>query len=81
MGKMKAYGPAMCAPSTHESCDVSVRKIDNGYIVRESRSCGDRYSSSEMYCPEKPDLDVYPSRGPDAGQETLRGAMKELRKR
>jgi hypothetical protein len=80
MGRMKTSGPSMNPSGMDEHCDISVRKIDNGYVVRESRCCGGVYSSSECYSPTKPDLAMMGPRGPNAGEESLRGAMKELKK-
>lgn len=80
MGKMKGPGPAMCAPSEEESCSISVSKISNGYLVRESRCSNGNYTSSERFSPTKPDLDMDRPSGPNVGRENLSGAMKELKR-
>lgn len=41
-----------------ESVSVSVRKIDNGYIVSRSRSDAKGYSCTETFSPTKPRLDL-----------------------
>ena len=64
--------------SAHHSVDV--RKIDNGYVVRESRCCDGEYHSSEHYSAEKPNLQARTS-APNPGKETMRGAMKELNRK
>jgi hypothetical protein len=65
----------------NESCSVNVRKIDNGYIVSESRCKGSEYSHSEKFSKTKPDLDAATRRETNAGREGLRDAMKELRRK
>lgn len=41
-----------------EHHSVSVRKIDNGFIVRTSKSGPSGYNSSEAYHPKKPNIDI-----------------------
>lgn len=41
-----------------EHVSVSVRKIDNGFIVSRSHSSPRGYKSSEAYHPKKPQIDV-----------------------
>ena len=43
-------------PELNESNSVSVRKIDNGYIVNKSSCRNGRYESSEQYSPTAPQL-------------------------
>ncbi len=42
--------------SENESVSISARKIDNGYIVCESRSKGSDYTYSETFTDTKPNL-------------------------
>lgn len=42
--------------SQDEFCHVSVRRIDNGFIVSESRSGPKGYTSRETYHPKKPNI-------------------------
>lgn len=41
-----------------EHHSVSVRKIDNGFIVHTSKSGPSGYNSSESYHPKKPNIDI-----------------------
>lgn len=66
-----------CDPE--ESCSVSVRPIENGFVCRESRCSGGNYTSREYFSSTKPPMpETYPSTGP--GGEGLRGAMRELKR-
>lgn len=64
----------------HSSREVSIRKIENGYLVRESCCTNGEYRSSERYCAVKPELEV-PREPTGAGTEGMREAMKELRRK
>ena len=45
----------MRAPgNSEESVSTTIRKIDNGYIIRRSRSTDTDYESSEAYSRERP---------------------------
>lgn len=44
--------------SQSEHHSVSVRKIDNGFVVSKSKSCGDDYSCTEEYHPKRPKIDI-----------------------
>jgi hypothetical protein len=77
MGRMK-YAAAAMPGETHSSRSVSVRKIDNGYVVSETTCSNGDYKSTERYCETAPDIEAEEAHGPDAGRENLRGAMKEL---
>ncbi len=69
-----------CGPGDgSESCSVDVRRIDNGYVIRESRCSDGQYHSSERYSQEKPSLDG----GLDNGSTTsaMKEAMKELNRK
>ena len=80
MGKMK-YSTAPMSSEMHSSRSVSVRKIDNGYVVSETTCSNGDYKSTERYCETAPDIETEEDRGPDTGRENLRGAMKELHRK
>lgn len=42
--------------SENESVSVNVRKIDNGYVISESRCKGSDYTYNERFTAEKPDI-------------------------
>jgi hypothetical protein len=42
--------------SMNEEVSMSVGKISNGYLIRETRSNGNDYKSTETYSPTKPVL-------------------------
>jgi hypothetical protein len=54
----------------------SVRQISNGYITRDWSMKGGMLSSAECYSAECPP----PVRETGVGNESLRGAMKELKR-
>lgn len=56
-------------PERNESHSVSVRKIDNGYIVSKSSCSNGRYESSEEYAATPPQL---------AGKEQSNAMAKAL---
>lgn len=65
-----------------ESCSVSVRKIDNGYVTCTSRCNAEGYHSEETFSKSRPvieDMQRRPQTNP--GRETMRGAMHELRRK
>lgn len=65
----------------NETRTVSVRRIDNGYVTCETHYKGNEYTSREEFSTEKPVL-VNESRAtPNAGRETMRAAMDELRRK
>lgn len=51
-----------CGPSNTEKT-VEVRKIDNGYIVRESSYGPKGYSSRESYSAKPPTIQIAPTKG------------------
>lgn len=53
-GKSKKVSPSISLSSDRES--VSVRKIENGFIVRHSCDGKDGYSETEYYTDKKPDF-------------------------
>lgn len=55
----KASQPKAIAMPSSQNESISVRKIDNGFIVRHSSSGKDgSYKEREMFTPKKPNLDV-----------------------
>ena len=65
-----------------ESVSVSVRRIDNGYLLRKSRSSDGAYSESETFSKERPmlDADSAPKMAPNPGQEVMRAAIKTAKR-
>ena len=57
--------------------EVSVRKIDNGYLRRESSSGPSGYKSSETYHPSHPGFGDAPR--PTPGPSSLKGATSYLK--
>lgn len=46
---------SVCTPtSAGESVNVDIRKIENGYVTRESRSDSKGYHTTERFSAEKP---------------------------
>jgi len=78
MGKMKRGG-AIYDGAESSSHSTTTRKIDNGYVVCESRCENGEYSSSERYSPTKPLIEERAA-DTNVGAESLRGAMKELKR-
>ena len=68
--------PAPTSPNS--STTVSVEKIDNGFLVRESHYSGDEYRCSTRYCPTKPKIEVPSVR--EAVQKSAAPAKSSLRK-
>lgn len=70
-----------CSPSENES--VSIRKIDNGYIVNRSSYGRGDYKSFETYCPTRPEITAAPAKsmGKSMGSpaSTLSRAAKAIR--
>lgn len=56
MAKKSAKAETM--PCEGEHMSVSVRKIDNGFIVSRSKSGPKGYEHTEVYHPEKPAIDI-----------------------
>lgn len=81
MGRMK-HASAPMDGGMHSSRSVSVRKIDNGFIVSETTNVNGDYKSSERFCTTAPDIEAEEhEHGPNAGQESLRSAVKELHRK
>lgn len=78
----KASTAVDCPASLIESecCSVDIRKIDNGYIIRESRSTAQGYTSSERFSKTNPGIGEK-ARDTNPGTESMRNAMKELRRK
>lgn len=54
----KKSKPVTATPTRDSSVNISVRKIDNGYIVSESR-CGPKgYECKERYSASAPKVDI-----------------------
>lgn len=69
----------------NEGAEVSVRPIDNGFIVRTSSFGKDGYKSQETFTPVKPTFGVVVAEG-EAGQSPaepsrLRAAVTSLKRR
>lgn len=69
---------AAATSDDNECHSIDCRRIDNGFIIRESHSKGGEYHSKETFSRTKPDIE--PRRETNSGRETLRDAMKELRR-
>lgn len=54
-GARRRKAPTSAAPEHHS---VSVRAIDNGFIVNTSKSGSKGYESSERYHEKKPTIDI-----------------------
>lgn len=79
MGRMKY---ATAATPGESSRSVSVRKIDNGFVISESTCVNGDYRCSERFAATAPDIEAMDyAHEVNAGQETLRGAMKELKRK
>jgi len=73
--------------SDHHSVSVDVRKIDNGYIIRESTFNGEgpgSYKSCERFSPTKPTFEVRSSaksdqKGASRSRSSLGGAIGKLK--
>lgn len=63
-------------PDSHESVSVSVRPIDNGYVLCRSHcKPNGEYVSTETYSPDRPRLNLTADRMPTS---SLRDAVKSL---
>ena len=72
--------PAQGPLAENERVSVSVRRIDNGYIVDTSRDLDGEYSCKQEFTPEKPDLrNVMRSDEPAQGTNSLRSATRYLK--
>lgn len=58
MAKAKIAKNSAAVEDCGEHMSVSVRKIDNGFIVSHSKSGPKGYSRTEVYHPAKPAIDV-----------------------
>ena len=67
----------------YESVDTSIRRIDNGWVQRTTRSGGpDGYCTTERFSPEKPSLgddDDLRSKDSAVGSECMRDAIESLK--
>lgn len=72
-------GP-MSEGGDYSSRSVSVEKIDNGFLIRESTCDGKgNYSSSCEYSEKRPSLDAEPRGQRQLGAGSLREAMESLK--
>lgn len=71
-----------CSVDTPEHVSVSVRKIDNGYIMSHSHSKNGEYKSRETYHATKPKLDVATGKASPAPKQPAKvtGSMKPVAK-
>lgn len=75
----------MKAPKTDDhSVSVDVRKIDNGYIIRETHMGGGDYKSCERFSPTRPSFEVRSTaesgrKGGNARSSSLGGAIGKLK--
>ena len=71
-----------CSPYSGEHMSVSVRKIDNGFIMSRSHSKGGEYKSVETYHATKPKLDVATGSTSTAPEQAAKvsGSMKPVTK-
>ncbi len=54
-----AKAKSQCVPMPRdEYASVSVRKIDNGFVISKSVSGPKGYKSTEVFSPTKPKLDI-----------------------
>lgn len=70
--------------SDNHSVSVDVRKIDNGYIIRESHVGDGSYRSCERFSPTKPTFEVRSSaksdqKGASRSRSSLGGAIGKLK--
>lgn len=75
MAKTSLAGGPM---SDNESMSVSVRKIDNGYVVSRSRSTGDSYECTEEYTAVKPTLAADGGGATSVGPSSMKRAVDIL---
>lgn len=61
MDRVKANRATVCGPSSTEK-SVSVRKIENGYIVSESTYGPKGYKSTERFTQKPPVIEIEPTR-------------------
>lgn len=66
--------PLSGASPMSEYSSKSVREIDNGFVISESCQKGGEYTSREYFTKNPA------GRGPNAGGETLSGAIEECNK-
>jgi hypothetical protein len=72
-----------CSLDMPEHVSVSVRKIDNGYIMSRSHSKGGECRSHETYHAKKPSLDVATAEKPKSAPKQVAkvsGSMKPVKK-
>jgi len=82
MGKLSKLVAAVAGPrSENEYASIDVRKIDNGYVTRQSRHSDDGgYESKETFSPDRPSLEAEVAPPPDAGQAAGAGLMARAKR-
>ena len=87
MGKRLSDTDALCAPSGNDyaSSSVEVRKIDNGYVRRQTISDSDGYKTNETYHKSHPGMVMDGDKGAPAehraGKSQMSDATKYLSKK
>jgi hypothetical protein len=71
--------PSPAAIGDSESLNVEVRRIDNGYITRESRYSQGDYKSCERFSQDKPVLGDLAKPQTSPGRSSLRNAVRSLK--
>lgn len=74
---------AICAPiSDNQSLNISVEKIENGYVTRKSHYNDGNYRSCSTFTTEKPNLasNNYDRSSPDTGNAMSRAKLYLERK-
>jgi hypothetical protein len=74
----------MARKSENRSVSVDVRKIENGYIIRESHYGNGDYKCSERFSPKSPKVEVRSTvesgrKGGNARSSSLGGAIGKLK--
>lgn len=71
---------AMPTVGGNKSSSVSIRQIDNGYIVCKSTSDGNRYTCSETYSEKEPSIEglSLPEPEEDSGKKIMRRTVEYL---
>lgn len=75
--KGKSRKPGLYLDNEHHS--VSVRRIDNGYVVAMTKASGDSYKSTEKYHESRPNIDIQSIPRLDAKSTESKVTVKALR--
>lgn len=71
----KAGNITAASPSKNQHINVSVRKINNGYIVSHSKSGDGDYSSTEHFHPKPPKISVMGAEPPTMDRESRKASL------